>query len=94
MEYFTILYAVFAALGYALLFYAKAYQGGEQFSQTKFLATLLVGAGIGVLAVVTGSPITKEGAEAQLLTLASVIVLLDNILKLIWRKLYPEPTPP
>jgi len=100
MDIMVILYAVLAAIVYALVWYAKSWattQPPEPFNSAKFLATLIVGAAVGVALAVTGNPITKESIETQLLAYIAVISLVETLLKMILAKLnipYPGSTPP
>jgi Kef-type K+ transport system membrane component KefB len=90
MDYIVVLYAIIAALGYALVFYAKTWaqtQPPEAFNYTKFGATLILGCAVGVALAVTGNPITKEAIETQLLAYGAVTALVETILKTILSKL-------
>lgn len=97
MDYVVVLYAVIAAVVYALVWYAKTWATApEPFNYTKFIATLIVGAFVGLVASFAGNPITKEAIETQLLAYGAVTALVETILKTILSKLnikYPGLTP-
>ena len=54
------------------------------FDPIPFVATIIIGAGVGVIATFTGSPITQMGIETQLVAYGSVIAVLERILKTLY----------
>jgi hypothetical protein len=85
MDYMTILIAVFAAIIYSLVFYAKALvKDGDKFDPVKFFSTLIVGAAIGIALSLAKNPFSQEALEAQLAIYASTIALVETILKIVW----------
>ena len=98
MDYVTIAYAVIAALIYALVWYAKTWattQPPEPFNAAKLIATLVVGGAVGVYFAITGTPLTGEGVEKQLILYGAVTALVETILKTLFAKLgvnYPGAT--
>jgi len=90
MEASTIILAMFAGAGYGVLFYVKAQQSsGEEFDYWKFGATVLLAAIIGVAMGLGGMPVTQATLEVQLAAYVGYVVVLETVLKLIWRKAFP-----
>ena len=90
MDISTIIMAMIASAGYGVLFYVKAQQSsGEAFNYGKFGATLLLAALIGIAMGATGMPVTQVTVEVQFAAYVGYVVVLENLLKLLWRKLYP-----
>jgi len=86
MDYLTIVYAVAAALAYSASFYLKNNQStGEPFDQAKFAATLIVGFIIGVVATLTGSPLTEQDVITQLIAYAGLVTFIETWLKTLIR---------
>ena len=48
------------------------------------IATMVIGAGVGIAATFTGSPITQLNIETQLVAYGSVIAVLERILKTVY----------
>lgn len=94
MDISAIILAMIAGAGYGVLFYVKAQQNsGEEFNYEKFGATVLLAAIIGLAMGVAGMPVTQVTLEVQLAAYVGYVVVLETILKLIWRKLYPQEVP-
>ena len=90
MDISSIVLAMLAGAGYGVLFYVKAQQSsGEEFNYGKFGATVLLAAIIGIAMGAAGMPVTHVTLDLQLAAYIGYIVVLENVLKLIWRKLYP-----
>ena len=90
MDVMVIIYAVIAAIIYSLIWYAKTWattQPPEPFSYTKFAATLVVGAGVGVFFWLTNNPITIDTVSDQLFVYGAVVAVVETILKSILAKL-------
>ena len=92
MDVSTIVLAMLAGAGYGVLFFVKAQQNsGEEFDYWKFGATVLLAAIIGVAMGAVGMPVTQVALEVQLAAYVGYVVVLETVLKLIWRKIYlPE----
>jgi len=80
----AIIYAVVAAIVFALSGYLKSAKD-EEFDATKFAATILVGALVGVVLYVKGAPITEEAVATQFAAYAGIVVILENALKAVVR---------
>lgn len=79
-----IMLAVSAAVVYAALWYSRAYaRTGEPFDATKFAATVLVGALVGLGLSLTGDSATPEDIEARFLLYVGVISLVEALLKAV-----------
>lgn len=94
MDISAIILAAIAGAVYGVLFYIKAQQNsGEDFDNTKFGATVLLAAIIGVAMSATGMPVTQATLEVQIAAYVGYVVVLETVLKLIWRKLYSPGVP-
>ena len=80
----AIIYAVVAAIVFALSGYLKSAKD-EEFDATKFIATVLVGALVGVVLYVKGAAITEEAVATQFAAYAGIVVILENALKAVVR---------
>ena len=90
MDVSAIVLATLAGAGYGVLFYVKARQNsGEEFDLERFRATVLLAAIIGGIMGATGMPVTQVTLEVQLAAYVGYVVVLETVLKLIWRKIYP-----
>lgn len=81
----TICIAIVAALVYALAGYLKS--AGENFDFVKFGATCAVGAVVGVILYGAGVPITEEAVLTQMAAYAGIVVVAENILKAIVKRM-------
>ena len=54
------------------------------FDPIPLVATMVIGAGVGIAATFTGSPITQLNIENQLVAYGSVIAVLERILKTVY----------
>ncbi|RKY68967.1 MAG: hypothetical protein DRQ24_11225 [Candidatus Latescibacterota bacterium] len=82
----TILIAIVAAAIFASAGYLKS-SGTENFDATKFSATVLVGAIVGVVMYFGGVPVTEANVIEQLAAYAGIVAVVENILKAIIRRL-------
>jgi hypothetical protein len=57
------------------------------FDPIPLAATMVIGAGVGIAATFTGSPITQLNIETQLVAYGSVIAVLERILKTLYNYL-------
>lgn len=57
------------------------------FDPISLVATMVIGAGVGIAATFTGSPITQLNIETQLVAYGSVIAVLERILKTLYNYL-------
>jgi len=86
MDYLTVVYAVAAAVTYSASFYIKNRQStGEPFDPPKFTATLIVGLIIGIVAMLTGSPLTEQDVITQLIAYAGLVTFIETWLKTLIR---------
>jgi len=85
----TVLTAATSAATYSLVFYAKKRigKGKQKFNPTKLAATVLVGAGLGIVLQFTGAQITKEAIQTQLVAYAGIVALVESGLKFASRVL-------
>jgi hypothetical protein len=79
-----ILLAVAAAVVYALAGYFKS--SGENFDRDKFMTTIVVGIVVGFVKVYLNLP--SYEASLDLLTSMGLIVVIENICKVIWRRVF------
>ncbi len=94
MDIPAIIMAALAGGLYGGLFFIKARQSsGADFDYGKFGATVLLAALIGIALGATGMPVTHATVEVQLAAYVGYVVVLETILKLIWRKLYAPEVP-
>jgi len=82
----TILIAVIAAVIFASAGYLKS-SSTEDFDATKFSATVLVGAIVGAIMYLTGSPVTEASVIEQLAAYAGIVAVVENVLKAFLRRL-------
>lgn len=86
----TLIYGAGAGAGYAFIFYLKAVQSGaESFSLEKFVRGLLIGLLVGATSVFAGIPITEQNYDIQVMAYGFATVLIDQLMKLLWRKVSP-----
>lgn len=85
----AILYAILASALYSLIFYVKKLvTEPTPFSVSKFIATILVGAGIGAYFHFRHIELNENGILAMLSTLAGTVVIVENVLKVIYRLIF------
>ena len=86
MDYLTVVYAMAAAVAYSASFYLKNRQStDEAFDPAKFAATLVVGLIIGIVAMLTGSPLTEQDMITQLVAYAGLVTFIETWLKTLIR---------
>ena len=78
----SVFIAILASIAYAMTHYFKK-AGKEKFSVTKFLATVIVGAIVGVVMYTQNVPITEESFETQFIAYAGLVALVENVIKII-----------
>ena len=84
----TIILAVLAAIMYAGTEFIKKYldlEHPETFNYVKFLATIIIGGIIGVAAGYEGTIPTQLSITEQLALYAGSVVVLENVLKIIYK---------
>lgn len=87
-------WGVVAAVIYSVIFYGKALQSsGETFDFMKMLYTIILGACIGAGMAILNLPVTMESLEVQITTYGFMIVIIENLLKILMRALTPPPPP-
>ena len=91
VEFQPLATAIFAAVLYSLIWWASKNidptKPSENFDFLSLGATVLIGAGVGIAATFTGSPITQLNIETQLVAYGSVIAVLERILKTLYNYL-------
>ena len=84
----TVLMGVIVAVVYSLSMYMKNSMNSENpetFDWFKAGSTTVVGGLVGLLITQTGVLPTEVGVETQLATMAGVIVMVENVLKIVYR---------
>ena len=84
----TIILAVLAAIMYAGTEFIKKYLDSEHpetFNYIKFLATIIIGGIIGVAVGYEGTIPTQLSITEQLALYAGSVVVLENVLKIIYK---------
>jgi F0F1-type ATP synthase assembly protein I len=84
----TMILAVLAAIMYAGTEFIKKYMdptNPENFDYVKFIATIVIGAVIGVASGYQGTIPTELSITEQLALYAGATVVLENVLKIIYR---------
>lgn len=77
-----IVEAAIAAAGIALVQYGrKVARRREPFKPSKFAATVLVGAGLGVFFTLSGRSLTEDSIMGGLATYAGLVVAVENIIR-------------
>jgi amino acid transporter len=54
------------------------------FEWTSLVATAIIGAGVGIAAVLTGSPLTQMSIETQLIAYGTVIAVIERVVKTMY----------
>jgi len=86
-EIATVLTAMLASIAYSVAFFAKekADFDPEKFQTKKFLATLVVGIGVGISMELTGASLAFDNFESQLAAMAGTIAIVESLLKAMYR---------
>ncbi len=97
MDWSNIIIAIIGALGFAISGYWKNWAASPPpkppFDYYKFLATIAVGAGIGIFGALMGVTITEQYVGAQLMVYAAAVTLIENLLKGLLGTRWPSSTP-
>lgn len=88
IDYNLIFIPVITAIVYSVLIFAKKnidVQNPQAFDVVKFAATVLIGLVLGLVSVWFNLPVTQAGMEAAFLTYGGAIVLVETVLKSVYR---------
>ena len=89
-----IILAVIGALIYSLLWYSRQVvdptKETPEFEPWKLVSTLVVGACIGLVSVLSGVDITQAGIEAQLASYGFLVAVVEQVGKAVYRKITEE----
>lgn len=89
-----ILIAVGGALIYSLLWYSRLVidptKETPEFEPWKLVSTLVVGACIGLVSVLSGIDITQAGIEAQLASYGFLVAAVEQVGKALYRNFTEE----
>ena len=80
----SVIYAVIAAILYALIGYAKRVDPAEIFDGEKMLSTLAVGILAGVVSYFQN--ITPSQAVVLILADSALVYYIENVAKAVWRR--------
>jgi hypothetical protein len=83
MDYMVVVVPVLTAVVFAAAGYFKA---KEAFNPIKFLATLGIGAFIGIVALMSGVEVTEAYVGAQALMFGGAITVLEDVIKGILKR--------
>lgn len=90
MDISPILISLTAATLYSLLWYGRQVidptKPTPEYDPFQLVATLIVGAGVGVASLVSGIEITQAGLDAQLLSYGFLIAVIEQVGKGVYRK--------
>lgn len=81
----TIGIAILTAVIYAVIGYAKSVN--EDFSFSKFGATIVLGLIIGIIMYSSGIPITEANVAEQFVAYGGLLYVVENILKALYRRI-------
>ena len=91
IEFQPVIVAVAAALLYSLLWFSRQVvdptKETPEFDPWKMGATLVIGACIGLVSVITGIEITQAGIEAQLTSYGFLVAVVEQVGRAIYRNL-------
>ena len=91
IEFQSVIVAVAAALLYSLLWFSRQVvdptKETPQFDPWKMGATLVIGACIGLVSVISGIEITQAGIEAQLTSYGFLVAVVEQVGRAIYRNL-------
>ena len=90
MDISPIFISIAAAAVYSLLWYGRQVidptKPTPEYDPFQLVATLIVGAGVGVASLVSGVEITQAGLDAQLLSYGFLIAVVEQVGKALYRK--------
>lgn len=90
MEISPIFISLTAAIIYSLLWYGRQVidptKPTPEYDPFQLVATMIVGAGVGVASLVSGIEITQAGLDAQLLSYGFLIAVVEQVGKGFYRK--------
>lgn len=91
MDFSPILISIAAAIIYSLLWYGRQVidptkPTPDRYDPFQLVATMIVGAGVGVASLVSGVEITQAGLDAQLLSYGFLIAVVEQVGKALYRK--------
>lgn len=91
IEFQSVIVAVAAALLYSLLWFSRQVvdptKETPQFDPWKMGATLVIGACIGLVSVISGIEISQAGIEAQLTSYGFLVAVVEQVGRAIYRNL-------
>ena len=91
IEFQPVIVAVAAALLYSLLWFSRQVvdptKETPKFDPWKMGATLVIGACIGLVSVITGIEISQAGIEAQLTSYGFLVAVVEQVGRSIYRNL-------
>lgn len=91
IEFQPVIVAVAAALLYSLLWFSRQVvdptKETPQFDPWKMGATLVIGACIGLVSVISGIEISQAGIEAQLTSYGFLVAVVEQVGRAIYRNL-------
>ena len=91
IDFEPILIACFTGALYSVIWWSTKRidptKSDFSFDPIPLVATMVIGAGVGIAATFTGSPITQLNIETQLVAYGSVIAVLERILKTLYNYL-------
>lgn len=90
MDISPIFISLTSAVIYSLLWYGRQVidptKPTPEYDPFQLVATLIVGAGVGVASLVSGTEITQAGLDAQLLSYGFLIAVVEQVGKGVYRK--------
>lgn len=96
MDWTTVALAVVGAAVYGIIFFFKAWMTQEPrppFDTYKFGATLIVAIVIGVIAGMTGVPLSEADFLTQIVEYGFYVAMVETILKAIFGSIWPTQYP-
>jgi hypothetical protein len=90
MDISPIFISLTAAILYSLLWYGRQVidptKPTPEYDPFQLVATMIVGAGVGVASLVSGIEITQASLDAQLLSYGFLIAVIEQVGKGVYRK--------
>lgn len=91
IEFEIIIASVFAGVLYSVLWWGAKNvdptKPSPAFDWFSLVSTAIIGAGVGIAAALSGSPITQIGIETQIAALGAIIAIIEKVLKTLYRYL-------